>query len=254
MLEQTLQSVLNQTKGPDEIIVVNNGNNDVSIPSKFDGYIKVIRLPPHSGVSKARNAGAKFATHEILAFLDDDDLWGREYLENVAKAFEKGADCVVSRLDRLIDGKILPHKNAAGLISIKNLLLFNPGITGSNITIKKNIFISLGGYDPKLPTSEDKSLVLELLLLNTASKIATLPDNQAIQRQYSGERITNPQYLAIGINAFTKKYRHLMNKQTYFLNRWKYFKACAEAGDEIAFVGRILYALIYRAAKFFSSF
>jgi glycosyltransferase involved in cell wall biosynthesis len=250
MLGQTIESILGQTKIPDEIIVVDNGKNDTHLSSKFDKYVKMIRLPAGSGVSKARNAGAETAAHEILTFLDDDDLWGQEYLENVANAFEKGADCVVSRLDKLTNGKILPHKNAAGLISIENILMFNPGITGSNIAIKKNIFLSLGGYDPKLPPSEDKSLVLELLLKKTVN-IVTLSDNQAIQRQHDGERISAPRHLAIGVSSFTKKYRYLMDAPTYLFNRWKYFKARFEAGDKMAFIGLIVYSLIYRTAKFF---
>lgn len=254
MLEQTLESILGQTRTPDEIIVVDNGKNNTHLSSKFDKYVKIIRLPAGSGVSKARNAGAEAAEHEILAFLDDDDLWGHEYIEIVAKAFEKGADCVISRLDKLASDKILPHKNAAGLISIKNILMFNPGITGSNIVIKKNIFLSVGGYDPKLPPSEDKSLVLDLLLSKTKVNIVTLPDNQAIQRQHDGDRISAPRHLAKGVQAFTKKYRYLMDTPTYIFNRWKYFKAHTETGNKIALVGRIIYALIYRAIKLFFIF
>lgn len=254
MLKQTLESVLNQTRMPDEIIIIDNGKNDVHLSPKFDKYVKIARLSPFSGVSKARNAGAEIAKYEILAFIDDDDLWERRYLENVAGAFERGADCVISRLDKFVDGKILPNKNATGLINVKNILMFNPGITGSNIAIKKNIFLSLGGYDQKLPPSEDKSLVLDLLLLDREVKIVTLSDNQAIQRQHEGERLTNPRRLAIGVDAFTKKYRHLMDRQTYFFNRWKYFRARVEAGDKAAFVGLIIYSLAYRITRFFSVF
>lgn len=250
LLVQTLESVLNQTKRADEIIVVDNGKSDVHLPSKFNDHVKMVRLPPGAGVSRARNTGAKAATHEMLAFIDDDDLWEQKYLERATSAFEDGADCAVSRLDRLIDGKILPYKNAAGLVSTKNILMFNPGITGSNLVVKKNIFLSVGGYDEALPPSEDKSLVLDFLLKGSVN-IVVLPHNQAIQRWHDRDRLTNPYRLAIGIDAFTKKYRGLMDTPTYLFNRWKYFKARVGARNKIAFIGLITYWLAYRLAKLF---
>lgn len=251
LLEHTLESVLNQTRKPDEVIIVDNGQYDVCLPERFQKQTKLVRLPTRAGVAKARNAGAEVASCEILAFLDDDDLWEKRYLEKVILTFENGADCVLSRLDKLVDGKISPNKNAFNLINIKNILMFNPGITGSNIAIKKNIFLSVGGYDSKLPPSEDKSLVLELLLSNTPINIVVLPENQAIQREHSGERLTDSHRLSIGIHAFTEKYQHLMDRPTFFFNRWKYFKALEKSGNKVALIGRIAYSLIYRVTKFF---
>ena len=247
MLQETLRSVFTQTRAVDEIIVVDNGTQPPTISAEYAPRVKVIRLSSHSGVSKARNAGAAEATGEILAFLDDDDLWNPDYIKNVEKAFTEGADCVVSRLDSMEDGRIVPHKNADTLLTLENLLMFNPGITGSNIALKKAVFSSVGGFDEHLPTSEDKSLVIELL--RSGARIATLPDNQAIRRVHAEARLTDPRTLATGVDRFTAKYRELMDWPTYFFNRRKSFRLRVDGGTLSAYPALILYALLYRLTK-----
>src|SRR3989344_6104448 len=247
MLQKALRSVFAQTHPVDEIIVVDNGTKAPVIPQEYSVYVNVIHLPSRSGVSKARNAGATIAAHEIIAFLDDDDLWSPHYVENIMRAFIEGADCVISRLDQMKDGMVSPYKNADGMLTIENILMFNIGITGSSIALKKSVFSSVGGFDQNSPTSEDKSLVIELL--RAGVRIRTLPLNQAIQRMHRGDRLTEPNTLATGIVLFTKKYRALMNWQTYFFNRRKFFRLRVDGGTRFAYIGLLIFALFYRLAR-----
>ena len=249
MLLEALRSVGAQTHPVDEIIVVDNGTKSVIIPPEYAARIKLISLPPRSGVSYARNAGATAATGEILAFLDDDDLWNKNYIENILKAFAGDADCTVSRLDKMEDGTIGAYKNADGQLTIENLLMFNPGVTGSNIALKKTVFSSIGGFDENLPTSEDKSLVIELL--RAGAHIRTLPENQVLQRMHKGVRLTDRKTLANGIQLFTKKYSPQMNWKTYFFNRRKFFRLSVEGGARTAYVGLIFFAVAFRLMRTF---
>ena len=117
-----------------------------------------------AGVAQARNFGACFAKGDYIAFLDDDDLWDLDYLKNIKKRIDQEhPDCLLASIVQLLDGKILPYKNVDNQLFKDILLVRNPGITGSSVVIKKKIFFEVGGYNPKLPPSEDKSLVLELL-------------------------------------------------------------------------------------------
>jgi glycosyltransferase involved in cell wall biosynthesis len=129
------------------------------------------------------------ATGDYLAFLDDDDIWGPEYLARVSHALAAGAECVVSRLDKMIDGEVRAYKNAAGRLTIKKFLVANPGVTGSNVVIEKNIFMKIGGFDTELPTSNDKSFMIEVLKHQV--KTLVLPDNQAVYREHQLEKISN---------------------------------------------------------------
>jgi len=232
-LIQAIKSVLEQSTPPMEVIIVNNGKKSVYLPPDVKEKIRIFDIIPYAGVSQARNFGASVAQGDYLAFLDDDDLWNKKYLENVHKVLlDKNIFCTVSRLDKLENGKILFYKNPNGRISIENLLFFNPGITGSNIVISKKLFFKIGGFDVNLPTSEDKSLLIEILKMG--EKIEVLADNFAIRRIHAGTKLTNALWMAEGIHRFTLKYSDLMTKRQYLLNWSKIFKYRYESGNKLA--------------------
>jgi len=100
-LVEAINSVLDQSMPPDEILVINNGSDGVNLPDNILQKINVYDLVPFAGVSQARNFGASIAKSDYLAFLDDDDLWCNYYLEKASTAIKNGAECVVSRLDKI---------------------------------------------------------------------------------------------------------------------------------------------------------
>ena len=241
-LLETIKSVIGQTLSPYEIIIVNNGKKQVNLTEEIKEKVYVYNIKPYAGVSCARNYGAKLATGDFLAFIDDDDLWSKKYLENAAKAIQKGAECVLSRVDQLIDGKISPLKNPHNKITINNILTYNPGTGGSNIVISKDIFFHAGGFDVNLTTSEDKSLILEVL--RRGIEVKTLPDNQIIARMDDYDRLTNASKVAAGCYKFTRKYADFMNKKQYLQNWQKIFRYRYEAGSKMSFIYFIfLYAI-----------
>lgn len=82
-----IQSVLNQTLPPSEIIIVNDGSTDASyeiVKSIDSPLIKVIDQE-NQGPSASRNLGFKLANEELVAFLDADDQWHPEFLEKIYK-------------------------------------------------------------------------------------------------------------------------------------------------------------------------
>ncbi|MBU1131464.1 glycosyltransferase family 2 protein [Patescibacteria group bacterium] len=248
----TIRSILKQTLKPDEILIINNGKGEVTLPDDLAEKVTVYNIIPYAGVAQARNFGACLAKGEYLAFLDDDDLWNDNYLKNVAKAIDLGAECIISRLDQMVDKEILPFKNAHGKVSIDYILVLNPGITGTNIVISKDAFFKLGGYDPKLPPSEDKTLILEALRNNM--KIMTLPNNQAIIRVHNNERLTDSAKIAEGIFHFTRKYSDLMNKRQLLTNWFKIYQYRYDSGKKSAFVPFVFLYVIFRLVKIMYNF
>ncbi len=83
-IEASLRSVLDQPFRDLEVIVVNDGSTDGSLPlihqlSREDDRIRVVDIP-NNGVSNARNTGLRCAKGEWIQFLDGDDLLEPEYL------------------------------------------------------------------------------------------------------------------------------------------------------------------------------
>ena len=85
-LSSTVQSVIDQTYGNWELILVDDGSTDrtASIIDNFVGFdrrIKKIALSESSGgPAHPRNLGLDLAKGEYIAFLDADDLWSTQKL------------------------------------------------------------------------------------------------------------------------------------------------------------------------------
>ncbi len=92
-LEKAIKSVLNQTYTNFELISVDDGSTDdsLSILKKYeeiDSRIKVYHKP-NGGISSTRNYGLKKATGKYIAFLDNDDEYLPELLEENVLLLEK---------------------------------------------------------------------------------------------------------------------------------------------------------------------
>ena len=242
-LVEAINSVLDQSMPPDEILVINNGSDGVNLPDNILQKINVYDLVPFAGVSQARNFGASIAKSDYLAFLDDDDLWCNYYLEKASTAIKNGAECVVSRLDKMENRKITNYKNIDNKLNIDNLLVLNPGVNGSNIVISKKLFYKIGGFDVKLLTGEDKALLIEIIKLG--ENIKTLSDNQAILRVHSKGRLSGAKTISEGIFQFTRKYRDLMSKKIYIFNLLKMYKYRIDSGEKSLILIYLFLKIIY---------
>ena len=90
-IAQTLENVLKQRFTDFEIIVVNDGSTDASgkiVKSLSDARISYFSTANH-GAAAARNFGIEKSTARYIAFLDADDLWMQNHLEELKKLIDR---------------------------------------------------------------------------------------------------------------------------------------------------------------------
>ena len=212
-LAASLDCVLHQSAPPVEIIVVDDLDDDQTGALvdmvRQDSKISMRRLVnrEHPGASGSRNAGARAARADIIAFLDDDDMWRPGYLSSaVSKLAKSGADVVISGLRRFkVDGTIQdivipPQSEIADRIFDKNF-----GMTGSNFVVRPRAFELLGGFDPELPVYEDWDFLIRLV--QSGLHYAVEPETNAEWREHKGARLSALTLRrAEGIERFTAKH------------------------------------------------
>ncbi|MBS6956409.1 MAG: glycosyltransferase [Enterocloster asparagiformis] len=119
-LEMAIQSVLNQSFKEFELLLVDDGSNDGSeeLCDKYlylDERVRVIHKE-NGGVCSARNVGIKNSGGQYIAFIDNDDMYKKEFLETLLKYIrEMDADivkCGRRNVKILPDLKIISDKNS----------------------------------------------------------------------------------------------------------------------------------------------
>ncbi len=164
-LKEALDGVYAQIVKPLEVIVVNDAS---SLPYEqvidaFSHHSNFIYKPldTSSGANKARNIGVDTASGDIIAFLDDDDIWMPDYLLEHVRAYEQGADAVVSGYQNL--GKeeevfVQPDD----VVQADILRTGNQYCGMSGFSIKRDLAIA-ERFDESLPNGQDWDMYVRLL-------------------------------------------------------------------------------------------
>ncbi|RDV28163.1 glycosyltransferase family 2 protein [Alteromonas aestuariivivens] len=108
-LRESVASVLSQTRPADEILIVDDASvrSYEQVLAELDATrVRYAKLPQSGGANRARNYGIEHTSGDVVTFLDDDDAWLPEYLMQVERQYEQGADAVVTGYKRMGDEDI----------------------------------------------------------------------------------------------------------------------------------------------------
>ncbi len=162
-LVEAVDSLLSQTHPEIEVIVAVDGNAElherVSAHYRGNEAVRTTLLKESVGVSGARNAGIKAAKGDIIAFIDDDAVAEKGWIENLLSAYSE-YDAVA------VGGKILPVWLGDKPDYLPEELCWLAGIThegfaeekvvevrntfGPNMSFKKEVFQKAGMFNVNL--------------------------------------------------------------------------------------------------------
>ncbi|HEX8206072.1 MAG TPA: glycosyltransferase [Solirubrobacteraceae bacterium] len=146
-LAETLESALAQDHEPVEVIVVDDGSTDGSAEVAARYPVTVLRQE-NAGVAAARNAGAAAAKGELLAFLDQDDLWHPEKLSRQVAALAARPELgyAMCRMEvRLEPGMEKPAWLPADWLAPGGI----PASIPSAWMVRRETFDRVGPFDPR---------------------------------------------------------------------------------------------------------
>ncbi|MDR2026113.1 MAG: glycosyltransferase [Prevotellaceae bacterium] len=165
----TINSVLNQTVGEFEIIVVDDGSTDKGpdiVRSFHDGRIRAV-TQQNGGVSSARNAGIVESKYEYVALLDADDCWAPTFLEEISAMIDRyGTDMYATNYSVRQNGRLSGHRytglRTSQSISKWYMSHMEPVFFTSSVVIRKKIFEKTGMFDIRIFHGEDTDLWIRL--------------------------------------------------------------------------------------------
>jgi GT2 family glycosyltransferase len=162
-LVEAVDSLWAQTYPEMEVIIAVDGNAElhgkVSAHYADNKAVKIALLKENVGVSRARNAGISVAKGDVIAFIDDDAIAEKGWIENLLGAYSEH-DAVA------VGGKVLPIWLGAKPDYLPEELYWLVGIThegfaeerivevrntfGPNMSFKREVFQKVGLFNEKL--------------------------------------------------------------------------------------------------------
>lgn len=249
VIQRAVNSVLTQTRGDFEVIVVDDGSED-DTPKLFqtpDPRIRYIRNP-HLGLSATRNTGLENAKGELIAYLDSDNAWRPDYLEEMTACFERdptlqSAYAAMEVFDNIHDNRLTifrPYDRAE--------LLYQNFIDLNIFMHRRELAQRLGGFDVRLTrfvdwelilryTRESAPLALRKVLadyylepnLNHVSKVEDMRRNQRIVIERHWEEI-----VAMGLLDTLQRMLNTAQCGSLSQRMWKecFIESCGQLTEE----------------------
>jgi glycosyltransferase involved in cell wall biosynthesis len=173
-LTGTLNSVIAQTEPDWEIIAVNDGSSDNSqalldeAAKRDPDRIRVVSVS-NGGVSRARNIGVSAARGTYIAFLDQDDLWLPEKLERQIRQFRSDTtlgisftnESIIDDSGSVVREKVLTFTGKRNRGYVFGHLVFDNFIAISSVMLTRELFLGIGGFDPRYSLAEDYDFLLK---------------------------------------------------------------------------------------------
>ncbi len=174
-IENTLKSVLQQSFTDYEVLIINDGSTDASetkILAFKDDRIQYF-YKENEGVSEARNYGIEKANSEYITFLDADDYWYPNFLEemfsNIAKFPEQKVFAAAIEIENtknvIASSYSIPKSTESIVVNYFEASYQEGVIFTSCAAFHKSVFETIGNFDPKIKSGQDTDLWIRIGLV-----------------------------------------------------------------------------------------
>ena len=198
-LTEAVESVLSQTHGRLELLVVDDCSPEPMAPA-LDGIdagafggeksLRVVRHEENQGANGARNTGIEEADGEFIAFIDDDDLWAESKIERQLAAFDDPEVGVVyTGMRYVVDGEPVHvlEPTLAGDVT-EALLVGEPLGTFSTLMVRTSVARQTGPLDERFPCWQDREWPIRL---STRCRFGVVSEPLVDHRTTDHEQITD---------------------------------------------------------------
>ncbi|MGW9164784.1 glycosyltransferase family 2 protein [Priestia megaterium] len=226
-LERAIDSILKQTFSNIEVVVVDDNNPDsnfrLETETKMSKYINnnkivYIKNQKNLGGALARNQGIWKASGDYVTFLDDDDIYLPDKINDQIKYMLKNELDMSFTNVRIhnLENKLVDYREHPYVTSLLNEELLKQHLLHhltptATYMYKKETLINIGGFDDVKVGQEFK---LMLKTIESGIKIGYVPQAHVIQYLHDGERISIGQNKIKGekeLYNFKKRYFRLLN-------------------------------------------
>jgi glycosyltransferase involved in cell wall biosynthesis len=152
-IAEALESILSQTRPPDEVVVVDDGSTDDTPREleRFAGRIRVIRRP-NGGCPAAFNTAFAAARGDFVAMCGADDIWKPKKLEWQAAAIAAHPEADVFFGHAMVVGRIeAEHSRPPGVglldsVAFRDALFKECCVSAPSVVIRRSLFERLGPF------------------------------------------------------------------------------------------------------------
>lgn len=168
MIARALDSIVRQTYGDVEVVVVDDGSTDNTaqivgeLAEKSDHPIHY-HEKPNGGCASARNKGLELARGDLITFLDSDDSWVPDALDTLVSALtDANADFVYSpSIEVFPDGREVVNRPVAAnrpeSFAIEHFR--NTNVRNGAFLIRREVLSKVAGLDESLLHNEDSDFL-----------------------------------------------------------------------------------------------